>query len=389
MQDATPHLVVAASDEDAGVRRAVVTALQQVQDARAIPGFVTLAADPDRAVRDSAIEGMTRAYLPTESGLAVTLNKVGAFFNPYADDWADVVTEPEYRASPAVIDALAARLADEEEALRIKAARSLGILRGSAGVAALVRALEDDRSNTVRFEAARALRKIGDPAAGPALIRMLGYTDGRVRNEVIFALGRLRYTEAVPELTRLYAREMAVPPRSVDRVARERLLGALAFIADPSSAGLFLIERTSRDDALAQHAYEGLARLADPAIAADIEAERAGARAVAVRTAQAWALYRMGRKEYLAPVIDALGLYRANRAAREYLLELRPAEVSDVLAYVQHGDSNVREGLAEVLGYVGDARAVPALRELSRDEHPQVAALATQALQRVEARSRS
>src|SRR5215208_827332 len=235
VQSATPDLVAAVHDADPSVRRAVSIALQQVQDARALPGFVALAADTEKDIRDRAIEGMTTAYLPRETGVVVTLNKVATFFNPWSDEWGDVVTEPGLTADPTVIRALEARLADPEPALRAKAARSLGILRGGSTMPALLLVLREDRSNSARFEAARALRKIADPSVGDELLKLVTYSDPKVRNEVVLALGRLRYAPAVPELARLYVRESVVPPKQMDRTFRERLLGSLAFIGDRSS----------------------------------------------------------------------------------------------------------------------------------------------------------
>ena len=46
----------------------------------------------------------------------------------------------------------------------------------------------------------------------------------------------------------------------------------------------------------------------------------------------------------------------------------------------------MRESLAEVLGLMGDNRAIPALQELSKDRRGQVSALATQAQRRILAR---
>ena len=45
------------------------------------------------------------------------------------------------------------------------------------------------------------------------------------------------------------------------------------------------------------------------------------------------------------------------------------------------------EALAEILGLVGDARSLPALRELVRDTRGQVSALAGQAIRRISART--
>ena len=389
VQRATPDLVATATDPDASVRRAVVVALQQVGDPRSIPGFVTMSADAERDIRGKAIEGMTNAYLPQESGLGVTINKVATFFNPWSDEWAHVVIEPDLTPSPAVLSALEARLSDTEPSLRAKAARSLGILRGRSAMPLLVTAVAEERSNDVRFEAARALGKIGDPSVGPDLLKLVTYTDAKVRNEVVYTLGRLRYAPAVPDLTRLYIRESAVAPKRMDRAFRERLLGALAFIADPASLDLLRRETRANDAALVLHAYEGLARIADPATLGEISEARIKEKEPKILTAQAWALYRLGRKEFLTGVVDALATRAANSEARQYLLELSKDQVPDLFSYARHSDTNVREALAEILGLVGDQRAVPTLRELSRDQKGQVAALAAQALHRVDARSGS
>jgi HEAT repeat protein len=389
VQSATADLVAAVHDSDPSVRRAIVMALQQVQDARAVPGLVALAADTEKDIRDRAIEGMTTAYLPRESGLVVTLNKVATFFNPWSDEWGDVVIEPDLAVDPSVIQALEARLSDPEPALRAKAARSLGILRGRPTVPALLVVLKEDRSNTARFEAARALRKIGDPSTGPDLLNLVTSGDPKVRNEVVFALGRLRYAPAVPELARLYVRESAVPPKRMDRTFRERLIGALAFIGDPASKDLFLREARADDPAIGLHAYEGLARIADPETLVTISRDRLQQKDPQILTAQAWALYRMGRKEFLTSVVDALGSRRTNDVAKQYLLEARPNEVPDLFPLTTHADPNVREALAEILGLIGDPRAVPSLRDMTRDSSGQVAALASQALQRISRRQAS
>jgi HEAT repeat protein len=389
IQRATPDLLPLATDLDPSVRRAVVGALLQIQDGRAIPGFVTMSADAERDIRERAIEGMTSAYLPSESGLVVTLNRVATFFNPWSDEWADVVIEPDLAPAPAVIEALVARLQDDDEGIRAKAARSVGILRGRPATRSLVSLTRGDRSNAVRFESVRALRKIGDPSVGADLVALLTYTDTKVRDEAIYTLGRLRYQPAVPELTRLYEQEAALPIRQSDRALRERLLGALAFIGDPQSKGLFLRERQVDDADIVLHSYEGLARIADPDTLTDISKARIAEKSPKILTAQAWALYRLGRREYLDGVVMALSTRRTNSEARQYLLELRQDEVPELFQYARHRDSNVREAVAELLGLIGDERAAPVLRDMTRDSSKQVAALASQALHRLNARSSS
>jgi HEAT repeat protein len=390
VQRATPDLVAAVGDSDASVRRAIVIALQQVEDARAIPGFVTLSRDPEREIRERAIEGMTTAYLPRESGLGVTLNKVATIFNPWSDEWAEVAIEPDLRVDPSVIEALRQRLREDgEAALRAKSARSLGILRARDAGDDLIAAARNDRVNDVRFEAVRALRKIGDSAAGAQLMDLISYGDARVRNEAVYTIGRLRYAPAVPALSAAYEKEVAVTGRSADKVLRERLLGALAYLGDPSSRALFLRERANQDAALRLHAYEGLARIADPETLQPLSTDRLREKDPKVLTAQAWALYRLGRKEFLTAVVDGLGSRRTNDEARQYLLELRQNEVSDLFPFAHHDKVDVREAIAEILGHVGDEQAIPTLRDLTRDTSGQVSPLASQAIRRINARTAS
>lgn len=387
IQRATPDLVAVARDPDASVRRAVVEALRAMADIRALEGFVTLSSDPERDIRDKAIEGMTELYLPQESGLVVTLNKVATLLNPLSDEAAEVIIEPDLTPDPAVIEALQARLDDPESGLRAKAARALGVLRGRAAVPALVRVLGEDRSNGVRFEAARSLRKIGDASVGPDLAKLMTYADPKVRNEAVYSVGRLRYRAAVPELTRLYEKESALPAKKVDKEYQERLLGALAFIGDPGSKSLFVRYKGSTDPMIRLHAYEGLARIADPGMVTDLSSDRLKEKDQKVQTAQAFGLYRLGRKEYLAEVVKALGSRRTNDEAKQYLIELKPAELPDLYTLASNPDENIREAIADVLGLCGDQQSIPTLRDLMRDDRGQIASIAALAIRRINART--
>jgi HEAT repeat protein len=247
--------------------------------------------------------------------------------------------------------------------------------------------LRDDRSNSVRFEAVRALRKIGDPSVARDIMNYISYNDEKVRNEAVYSLGRLRFSEAVPELTRIFEKQGSLPAKDIDKGYREQLLDALAFIAAPSSKDLFLKESRNPDDIIRLHAYEGLARLADPSMVSNISRERLNEKQHRVQTAQAYALYRMGRTEYLDEVVKALASRGTNNEARQYLIELKPAELPALYALVKLDNVDIREALAEIFGLIGDSQAIPALQQLSKDRRGQVAALANQALRRINARS--
>ena len=53
------------------------------------------------------------------------------------------------------------------------------------------------------------------------------------------------------------------------------------------------------------HAYAGLARTGTPALTTAVSQERLSEKDPLVQTAQAFALYRFGRKEYLEEVVKA------------------------------------------------------------------------------------
>ena len=106
-----------------------------------------------------------------------------------------------------------------------------------------------------------------------------------------------------------------------------------------------------------------------------------------IRTVQAYALYRMGRKEYLEEVVKALGNRKTHNEAKQYLVELRTEEHPDLFEQLRQKDVDVLESLAEVLGIIGDSRAIPHLQDLSKDSRGQITALANQAMRRINARN--
>ena len=385
-QRAIPDLVAAASDSDAGVRKEIVIALNKMLDIRALPGFIKLCPDPDKEIRERSIEGILTLYLPREEGLGATVNKVANFINPWSDEAGETVVEPGIQVDPGAIAVLSDRLQDVDSGIRVQAARALGILKAQAAVPSLLAALKGRQTNEFRYEAIRATRKIGDLTAAPDLVNYLGYNDSKVRHEAVYAIGRLRYREAVPEMTRLYERETALPAKVVDKTYCEFLLDALAFIAEPASKPLFEKEKQNPEDALRLHAYEGLARLADASTVTDVSRAWLNEREPRVRTAQAYAIFRMGRREFLDEVVNCLNNRRTNAEARMYLLELKPEDLPELYSETKNNEVGVREGLAEIFGRIGDERTIPILQNLAGDSRGQIAALATQAMRRINAR---
>ncbi len=84
-----------------------------------------------------------------------------------------------------------ARLSDENEGIRWKAAESLGRLGDPGAVQPLTDALWDD-DYRVRIKAAWALGKIGDPHALPALQRLYRIENENVREIIEQAMNEIK-----------------------------------------------------------------------------------------------------------------------------------------------------------------------------------------------------
>jgi len=256
--------------------------------------------------------------------------------------------------------------------------RGLGILRAEPAIPELLLALNQDRDPEVRFEAVRALRKIGDPAVGDRLLPMLDLNMDRVRNEIIATLGSLKYRGAVSELSRVFEQEKP------GARARVLALSSLADIADPSSRPVFLAAKLDKDVSIRLYGNEGLARLGDPSLGTMMSADRLVEKNPRVQAAQAFGLLRIEREEYLEELVRALEKPATRDLAREYLVETLPAQRPALFA--SRGKSaTVRAELADVFGLMEDRSALPALEELQRDADSSVARNAERAMRRIAA----
>jgi HEAT repeat protein len=205
---------------------------------------------------------------------------------------------------------------------------------------------------------------------------LLNINADAVRNELIATLGSLRYRPAVPELMRIVDQS----PRP--DAACVAAMGALADLADASSAALFERLKTDRNEWLRLFANEGLARIAAQDRKTDISAARLVERSARVRTAQAFALFRLGQPEYMEELIRALERGATRDLAKEYLVETPPADRPALFA-PRSASPAARAELAEVFGLMGDPEALPRLQEFARDPDKDVAQAAERAERRI------
>lgn len=382
---ATADLVALTRDPNASVRREVELSLEQMNDIRSLPGFVQLAADDEKDIRERAVQSLISLHLSRGSGPTAVLTKLGSILNHKLDEDAETVVEPDVPVDPSVVRALRDRMSDRETGIRRQAARGLGILRADAAIPELVSALREDRDDDVRFESARALRKVGNPSAGDRIVPMLHYNNDRVRNEVANTLGLLRFRRAVPDLIKVFEETKPGLP------TRAQALSALADIGDPASAQVFQRAKSDKDEAIRLYANEGLARVADPNTKTAMSAARLTEKSSRVRTAQAFGLLRMGQVEYMDELVRALGSTLGSsltrELAKEYLQETLPAQRAALFSQ-RSEDASIRAELADIFGLIGDRAALPALSGMAGDPDSGVAKAAERAIRWINAAGR-
>ena len=378
---ATTDLAALSHDPNASVRREAELSLEQMNDISALPGFVQFSADDEKDIRARAIDALINLHLPHEKGTSAMLTKLTNILNHKLDDDDDAVVEPDVPVDPSVVRALRDRLSDRETSIRRQATRGLGILRADPGIPELVSVLREDRDDEVRFESARALRKIANPSVGERIVPVLDFNNDHVRNEVMTTLGALRYRRAVADLTRTFEQS-----KKTER-SRSVALSALADIAEPSSAPLFQRFKSDKDETIRLYANEGLARLANPSTKTAMSGARLTEKSSRVQTAQAFGLLRMGQPEFLQELVRALGSSTTRELAKEYLQEVPVPQRASLFAE-RSKDASVRAQLAEIYGLMGDRAALPALQDLSHDTDSSVAKAAERAIKWVNAAGR-
>ncbi|GAA2806511.1 ankyrin repeat domain-containing protein [Streptomyces showdoensis] len=159
---------VAAAVPDAAVPRepalSLAVALGQCADASAVPGLLGLAAHPDGEVRRQTAASLTGLVPAGHAGAAGVLAGLSRDPEPRVRDWATLALAELPDDTPALREALAARLADPDPETAAEAARGLAIRQDPRAVEALARILADaDPDGPARETALAALEHVTDP----------------------------------------------------------------------------------------------------------------------------------------------------------------------------------------------------------------------------------
>ncbi|CAK8722181.1 MAG: HEAT repeat [Candidatus Electronema aureum] len=190
-----PELVKFLTNENAKARQSAVDALGRFGDRSVAPELVKFLTDAEKEVRRAAAEALGNLG---DTSAVPELVKFLSDENPYVQLSVAAVLGRlgDRTAAPALLKLLANR----EMNVRQSAGTYLSNLGDSAAVPALVKIIADQNSY-MRESAAEALSNLGDNSVLPVLMGML--KDSDVRTAAVAALGRLRITQAAPEIIRL------------------------------------------------------------------------------------------------------------------------------------------------------------------------------------------
>ncbi len=256
------------------------------------------------------------------------------------------------------IDVLVGELVHEEDWRRMRATAAC-LSGGPKAVTALIHALEHGAA-PLKIEAAGMLARIKDPRAGVALVRLLGSEESAVRQAGAQALAHMAGVLDV-EAARALVQTLHDPMEDETRRLVTNLVGAVPTAIDPLCDAL----RSGPDGAKVTAALV-LEQLLEPR-SADAIVDAMGAPAIseiAVRTLKRLGAIRERIDDAMNALRDVEGSIEREDARMSTVMDLlgigRPA-VEILIEYLDDDDWVVREAAADLLGKIGDVRAVPAL----------------------------
>lgn len=214
-EPAVEPLIDTLADDCSITRDAAARTLGIIGDVRAIEPLIAALKDENRRVREAASQALASIGPPATPRLLATLAdgdwhvRMGAVISLRIIGGEEIVPafvrllrdqSPYVRGESAkslgrlgndgVVGHLIGALDDEAKYVRIRAAGSLGRIRDPAAIPALERLLREDEEDDVRYRAAQVLVQIGTAAARESVMRAAASTDPRTRRAAEDALYR-------------------------------------------------------------------------------------------------------------------------------------------------------------------------------------------------------
>ena len=361
--------------------RTIAAMIQQQPGGRTHHTEAALASD-DWRVRGAAVRHLKRS---------ATLDEVRHLFGTLQRDHHDLnVLNSALRvliaSGRAVVEPLVLLLSDREPNLRMHAALALGELNAQEAAPVLVSALEDPDEN-VRFHAIEALGRMGAVESIEPLSKIAASDNFFLAFAAIDALSKTDDARVAPLMVSLLDQELLRPAaiETLAAIGDEDCVPALARAlnspgADAAAVATALMRIHARyDDGLGAGSFivEAAAREIEAAgLAALIEAAGSGGdQRPAVVTVLGWA-----GEPALEALISLVGEPSVAAAIGASVVGLGSVAVLPLLQRLEASAPDARAAAADLLGRLGDRRAVPALQRTLDDADADVVASAAGAL---------
>ncbi len=360
------------SDADGNVRFEAVKAISEIGGKNSIDPLLQATQDNDASVQVRATEGLVNFYLPGYLQTS-SIQRVGSLLkSKFVEKDEQII--PVYVIVREDVIAALGRLAKGGASMesRASAARAVGILRGKTAIPDLLEALRT-KDDTVIYESLVALQKMRDPAIAPKITFLLRDPNEKIQIAALETVGLLMSKEANPELQKAY-------DRARNEKIRRAALSALAMVPQPENRPYFERALHDKDDGIRAAAFEGYARLKNPADLSVLEGSFDAERKPAPRLALAFALVSLGKTEIsqLSPaqyLIDTLNSKQRHQIAQAYLTELArvPVMRAALNAAALQGTRDEKIGISRILAVSGDKSSIAPLDTLTRDPDSEVA----------------
>ncbi len=273
------------------------------------------------------------------------------------------------------LETIVSELTHEEDWRRMRATATC-LKGGLRAVDEIIRAMATG-TPTYKIEAARMLARIGDPRAGVALVKLLKEEKDDVAQAVMEALKHLAgiLDEATATALVELLKDEKLRPLVTDLLgAISTSIGPLTVMLRDSDESGRILAATILDHLLDSRSSDALVdALVDPCI-----------RDQAVQTLKKLGAIRERVDQIMDELRDVEESELREGARQETVIKLHPIGrpcVEILIEYLEDDDWVVREAAADVLGKIGDVRAVePLIERLRKDKDTGVKELATKAL---------
>ncbi len=193
------HLRVALRDANPYIRAGAALALGRLKDQDALEPLLEALADPVHIVHQQAARGLSLLGVPAVGAMLALLQDPLSRIPP--DRVAETLGSVR---DPAAVDILSAALNYLDPPARLGAAEALGLIGDARATPALIQAVRAADPAT-RQRAAQALLRISDPNASHALTSLLGEEDARLRQLAVEGLGRIGGEQAILSILTILA----------------------------------------------------------------------------------------------------------------------------------------------------------------------------------------